>query len=281
MRDAIAGAEAAAAKAAAAKEAEYAEAAAAFVDETTALKEENERLKRSLATQTATAEESKQRLLASESEWSEEMAALRTALAAVRTLLEKRSETFHKTHSPPTKIAVLDEDDVVDGFISQTPSPGTPPQGDSPHHRAPDGRQTRTKTVTSNPARVKKLAEACEAVSTAQREFETRSQVFEDDAEFIVEVREGSSAADMDPEFELKELGARFEAWRKDFKDRLKETRTLLKQLDKFEERYGEYDAAYEHEAWMEDKENDPYGVDGRPKKFRWGIKRALGLKKG
>ena len=54
-----------------------------------------------------------------------------------------------------------------------------------------------------------------------------------------------------------------------------------MKQLDKFEERYGEYDAAYEHEAWMEDKENDPYGVDGRPKKFRWGIKRALGLKKG
>ena len=281
VRDAIAGAEAAAAKAAAAKEAEYAEAASAFVDETTALKEENERLKRSLATQTATAEESKQRLLASESEWSEEMAALRTALAAVRTSLEKRSETSYKTHSPPTKIAVVDEDDVVDGFISQAPSPGTPPQGDSPHHRAPDGRQTRTKSVTSNPARVKKLAEASESVSAAQREFETRSQVFEDDAEFIVEVREGSSAADMDPEFELKELGARFEAWRKDFKDRLMETRTLLKRLDKFEERYGEYDAAYEHEAWMEDKENDPYGVDGRPKKFRWGIKRALGLKKG
>ena len=196
--------------------------------------------------------------------------------------MEKRSETStHKTHSPPTKIAVVDEDDALDGFISHAPSPGTPPQGDSPHHRAPDGRQTRTKSVTSNPARVKKLAEASESVSAAQREFETRSQVFEDDAEFIVEVREGSSAADMDPEFELKELGARFEAWRKDFKDRLKETRTLLKQLDKFEERYGEYDAAYEHEAWMEDKENDPYGVDGRPKKFRWGIKRALGLKKG
>ena len=85
-----------------------------------------------------------------------------------------------------------------------------------------------------------------EHISGMQKEFDTRTRVFEDDADFIVEVREGSSTADMDPEFELKELGARFEAWRKDFKDRLKETRTLLKRLDKFEERYGEYDAAYE-----------------------------------
>lgn len=297
VRDAVAAAEASAAKLAAAKEKEYAEAAAAFVDETTKLKEENERLRRRLETQTALAEESRQRLIASESEWSEEMAALQTALAAVRASLERRM-TQDEAAAPGVrddaavkiakKIDVVDEeeeyaDDAEAAGPSEAPSPGTPPQGDSPEHRrAPEGAAAAKgrKPPCANP-RAKKMAEAATAVASMQREFETRAQVFEDDAEFIVEVREGSSDADMDPEFELRELGARFETWKRDFKDRLKETRTLLKQLDKFEEKYGEY-GAYGDGAWAhDDKENAvPYGAE-RPKKFRWGIKRALGLKKG
>ena len=293
VRDAVAAAEASAAKLAAAKEEEYAQAAAAFVDETTELKEENERLRQRVETQTALAEESRQRLIASESEWSEEMAALQTALAAVRASLERRradeaAAPGRDNAAFAKKIDVVDEeeeyaDDAEAAGPSEAPSPGTPPQGDSPEHRrAPEGAAAAKgrKPPCANP-RAKKIAEAATAVASMQREFETRAQVFEDDAEFIVEVREGSSDADMDPEFELRELGARFETWKRDFKDRLKETRALLKQLDKFEEKYGEY-GAYGDGAWAhDDKENAvPHGAE-RPKKFRWGIKRALGLKKG
>ena len=221
------------------------------------------------------------------------MAALQTALAAVRASLERRradeaAAPGHDDAAFAKKIDVVDEeeeyaDDAEAAGPSEAPSPGTPPQGDSPEHRrAPEGAAAAKgrKPPCANP-RAKKMAEAATAVASMQREFETRAQVFEDDAEFIVEVREGSSDADMDPEFELRELGARFETWKRDFKDRLKETRALLRQLDKFEEKYGEY-GAYGDGAWAhDDKENAvPYGAERR-KKFRWGIKRALGLKKG
>jgi hypothetical protein len=48
------------------------------------------------------------------------------------------------------------------------------------------------------------------------------SQVYEDDAEFIVEVKDGRAAAEMQPEFELKNLKIRFDSWKKDFKNRLR-----------------------------------------------------------
>jgi hypothetical protein len=49
-----------------------------------------------------------------------------------------------------------------------------------------------------------------------------RMQVYEDDAEFIVEVKDGRAAADMEPEFELKNLKIRFDSWKKDFKNRMR-----------------------------------------------------------
>lgn len=46
--------------------------------------------------------------------------------------------------------------------------------------------------------------------------------MYEDDAEFIVEVKDGRAAADMEPEFELKNLKIRFDSWKKDFKNRMR-----------------------------------------------------------
>ena len=86
-------------------------------------------------------------------------------------------------------------------------------------------------------------AEGMEHVSALSKELDTRARVFEDDADFIVEVREGSSDADLDPNFELKNLGLRFENWKRDFKDRLRETRLMLKRLDKLENGIGGDDA--------------------------------------
>jgi hypothetical protein len=57
--------------------------------------------------------------------------------------------------------------------------------------------------------------------------------VFEDDVQFIEEVKDGRAMADMDPEYELKNLKVRFDAWKKDFKQRLRDTKYLLKQIEK------------------------------------------------
>mgnify|MGYP002775688880 FL=1 len=65
------------------------------------------------------------------------------------------------------------------------------------------------------------------------KEFEHRTQVFNDDAHFLVEVKSGQIEANFKPESELQKLKQRFEIWKKDFKGRLKETKNMLKKLGK------------------------------------------------
>lgn len=127
-------------------------------------------------------------------------------------------------------------------------------------------------------------------------ELATRARVFEDDAEFIVEVREGVAEADLVPLAELRRLGARFESWKRDFKERLRETRGVLRRADE-----RDADAEADAEAIARDvasavlksrvassPRRDETGwteveADKRaPEKKRrgWGLKRALGLKR-
>ncbi|MCO5600604.1 hypothetical protein L7F22_054719 [Adiantum nelumboides] len=65
------------------------------------------------------------------------------------------------------------------------------------------------------------------------KELEHRTQVFNDDARFLVEVKSGQIAANFKPDEELQKLRQRFEAWKKDYKGRLKETKGILKKLGK------------------------------------------------
>ncbi|KAG0457499.1 hypothetical protein HPP92_022656 [Vanilla planifolia] len=62
-------------------------------------------------------------------------------------------------------------------------------------------------------------------------EFEQRTQVFADDAKFLVEVKSGQAQASLDPEKELKRLKQSFETWRKDFAGRLRETKVVINKL--------------------------------------------------
>ncbi|XP_047965391.1 myosin-1-like [Salvia hispanica] len=62
-------------------------------------------------------------------------------------------------------------------------------------------------------------------------EFEQRSQVFGDDAKFLVEVKSGQTEASLDPDHELRRLKAMFEAWKKDYGSRLRETKVILNKL--------------------------------------------------
>eukprot|EP01018_Ginkgo_biloba_P021923 Gb_03454 [translate_table: standard] len=63
------------------------------------------------------------------------------------------------------------------------------------------------------------------------KEFEHRTQVFNDDSEFLVEVKSGQTEANLNPEEELRKLKQRFDLWKKDFKVRLRETKGILQKL--------------------------------------------------
>jgi myosin-5 len=66
--------------------------------------------------------------------------------------------------------------------------------------------------------------QAKQAVQRLKDDLEMRTQVYDDDIEFIREVKEGrTDAPDMDPTFELKSLSQRFEVWKRDFKQRIHE----------------------------------------------------------
>ncbi|XP_061375265.1 myosin-1-like [Gastrolobium bilobum] len=68
-------------------------------------------------------------------------------------------------------------------------------------------------------------------ISRLAEEFEQRSQVFGDDAKFLVEVKSGQVEASLDPDKELRRLKQMFEAWKKDYGARLRETKLILHKL--------------------------------------------------
>ncbi|KAI4382614.1 hypothetical protein MLD38_008556 [Melastoma candidum] len=69
------------------------------------------------------------------------------------------------------------------------------------------------------------------AISRLAEEFEQRSQVFGDDAKFLVEVKSGQIEASLNPDKELRRLKQLFDAWKKDYDMRLRETKVVLNKL--------------------------------------------------
>ncbi|GMI83813.1 myosin 1 [Hibiscus trionum] len=68
-------------------------------------------------------------------------------------------------------------------------------------------------------------------ISRLAEEFEQRSQVFGDDAKFLVEVKSGQVDASLNPDRELRRLKQMFETWKKDYAARLRETKVVLNKL--------------------------------------------------
>ncbi|PPD83391.1 hypothetical protein GOBAR_DD19680 [Gossypium barbadense] len=68
-------------------------------------------------------------------------------------------------------------------------------------------------------------------ISRLAEEFEQRSQVFGDDAKFLVEVKSGQGEASLNPDRELRRLKQMFETWKKDYAVRLRETKVVLNKL--------------------------------------------------
>lgn len=68
-------------------------------------------------------------------------------------------------------------------------------------------------------------------ISRLAEEFDQRTQVFTDDAKFLVEVKSGQVDASLNPDRELRRLKQTFEIWKKDFNLRLRETKVVLNKL--------------------------------------------------
>ncbi|KAJ0101205.1 hypothetical protein Patl1_04540 [Pistacia atlantica] len=66
------------------------------------------------------------------------------------------------------------------------------------------------------------------AVNNLVKEFEQRKQTFDDDAKALVEVKTTVPLPNVHPDAELRKLKSRFEAWKKDYKTRLRETKVRL-----------------------------------------------------
>lgn len=105
-------------------------------------------------------------------------------------------------------------EDNSDPLVNQLPN-------ETSNERMSNGVGTSDNEMTAGLSLISRLAE----------EFEQRSQVFGDDAKFLVEVKSGQVEADLNPEEELRRLKLSFEGWKKDFGARLRETKVILNKL--------------------------------------------------
>uniref|UniRef100_A0A5B7A873 Putative myosin-1 n=1 Tax=Davidia involucrata TaxID=16924 RepID=A0A5B7A873_DAVIN len=78
---------------------------------------------------------------------------------------------------------------------------------------------------------VRPMSAGLSVISRLAEEFEQRTQVFGDDAKFLVEVKSGQVEASLNPDRELGRLKQMFEAWKKDYGARLRETKLILHKL--------------------------------------------------
>ncbi|CAA2978599.1 myosin-1 [Olea europaea subsp. europaea] len=78
---------------------------------------------------------------------------------------------------------------------------------------------------------VRRMNAGLSVISRLAEEFEQRSQIFGDDAKFLVEAKSGQVDANLDPDQELRRLRQMFEAWKKDYGSRLRETKVILHKL--------------------------------------------------
>ncbi|KAL2541297.1 Myosin-1 [Abeliophyllum distichum] len=78
---------------------------------------------------------------------------------------------------------------------------------------------------------VRRMNAGLSVISRLADEFEQRSQIFGDDAKFLVEAKSGQVDANLDPDQELRRLRQMFDAWKKDYGARLRETKVILHKL--------------------------------------------------
>lgn len=166
-------------------------------------------------------EECEEKLEVAEEQWMTQMAALQEVLANVK----------REIAGTDVEAAVTVYAGDLEKFRDRLPA----------HHVAEAGVPRPTSSAPRAPPPVAKTTQsisetnmvAIQAINRLNDELEMRAQVYDDDIDFIREVKEGiTEAPDMDPVHELRNLQHRFEAWKRDFKQRLHETKHLIRRGD-------------------------------------------------
>ncbi|KAK6122486.1 hypothetical protein DH2020_043772 [Rehmannia glutinosa] len=93
-----------------------------------------------------------------------------------------------------------------------------------------NGNDENESSYESNGGRIS-MSAGISVIGRLAEEFEQRSQVFGDDAKFLVEVKSGQVEASLDPDSEFRRLKHMFEAWKKDYGARLRETKVILHKI--------------------------------------------------
>ncbi|KAG6793885.1 hypothetical protein POTOM_003110 [Populus tomentosa] len=156
------------------------------------------------------------KMKAMEEMWQMQMLSLQTSLAAAR-----KSLAADNTAAQPGKLdsSTSPRDyDSEDNVSMESRTPG----GNTPNIFANAFPDLRAGRENNGPVNV---------VNNLAKEFELQKQNFNDDAKALVEVRAGQSASNMNPDEELRRLKLKFETWKKDYKVRLRETKTRLHKL--------------------------------------------------
>uniref|UniRef100_A0A2P2KG50 Myosin motor domain-containing protein n=1 Tax=Rhizophora mucronata TaxID=61149 RepID=A0A2P2KG50_RHIMU len=178
--------------------------------------EENASLREQLQHSERRWSEYEARMKTMEEMWQMQMASLQASLAAAR-----KSLAADNTAGQPGKLDSstsphgCDSEDNLSGG-SQTPGGGTINKvfGAIPGFRA--GRDNNG---------------SINVVNSLAKEFEQRTQNFEDDARALVDVSAGQSASTINPDQEIRKLKLRFETWKKEYKVRLWETKARVHKL--------------------------------------------------
>ncbi|KAE8732842.1 Myosin-3 [Hibiscus syriacus] len=156
-----------------------------------------------------------QRLLQYESRWSE----YELKMKSMEEVWQKQMRSLQSSLSIAKKSLAVDE--------SQRSSDASVNTSDDRDYCWDAG--SNVKVPVSNGLRP--MSAGLSVISRLAEEFEQRSQVFGDDAKFLVEVKSGQVDASLNPDRELRRLKQMFETWKKDYAGRLRETKVVLNKL--------------------------------------------------
>ncbi|KAK6931765.1 IQ motif, EF-hand binding site, partial [Dillenia turbinata] len=157
-----------------------------------------------------------QRLQQYESRWSE----YELKMKSMEEVWQKQMRSLQSSLSIAKKsLAIDDSERNSDASVNMTDDRDSSWETGSQHYRVQESNGVRP------------MSAGVSVISRLAEEFEQRSQVFGDDAKFLVEVKSGQTEVTLNPDHELRRLKQMFEAWKKDYGARLRETKLILHKL--------------------------------------------------
>ncbi|KAL8510367.1 hypothetical protein ACS0TY_017250 [Phlomoides rotata] len=187
-----------------------------LAEETLELKEkENLALREQVQQYEARWSEYESKMKSMEEMWQKQMASLQMSLAAA-----KNSLVANNTISQPGRLGGTQSPQFYD---SEDMSMGTQtPGGSTPIRYVNNGMDDVLSRDTNG---------GLDPVSHLVKEFEQTKQNFDDEARVIIEVKSGTHSPSLNPVEEFRRLKHRFEAWKKDYKVRLREAKAKVHRL--------------------------------------------------